>query len=228
MCGRYTITVTWEELVLRFLLDPRPAPYQPRYNAAPGQWIPAIVGGPDEGAGKPRRFGELRWGLVPSWAEDEAGAYRLINLRSETAANKPGFRRLLERKRCLIPADGFYEWKKEGRGKQPQRFVLRDGGLFGLAALYDIWMAPDGTKLSTCTILTTEANPLVAEVHDRMPVILNGEAEAVWLSREERNDRVLTGSLKTYPAEDMRYYPVDARVGKVQHDEPDCIEPISS
>ncbi|MCZ8512890.1 SOS response-associated peptidase [Paenibacillus filicis] len=227
MCGRFTITVSWDELVMRFLLDGRPGKYQPRYNIAPGQWIPAIIGGPGGSQAEERRFGELRWGLVPAWSKDESGAYRLINLRSETAADRPSFRRLLERKRCIVPADGFYEWKPAGRSKQPMRFTRKDGELFGMASLYDTWVADDGMKLSTCTILTVDANALVSEVHQRMPVILTREAERTWLDRSENHPKVLGDLLRVYPPEEMRYYPVDPRVGKVQNDDPGCIEPAA-
>ncbi|SCW27593.1 SOS response associated peptidase (SRAP) [Paenibacillus tianmuensis] len=114
MCGRYTVTVSFEELVLHFMLDRRPSAYQPRYNAAPGQWIPAMIGGAGDGA---NRLGELRWGLVPSWAQDDKSGAHMMNARAETAAEKPAFRNLLKRKRCLIPADGFYEWKRIGSQK---------------------------------------------------------------------------------------------------------------
>ncbi|AFC29845.1 hypothetical protein PM3016_2975 [Paenibacillus mucilaginosus 3016] len=228
MCGRFTITVTWEELLLRFMLDPRPGAYQPRYNVAPGQYIPAIIGGdPSFTGAAPNRFGALRWGLVPSWAQDDKSGARMINARSETAAEKPAFRTLLRRKRCLIPSDGFYEWKKEGSRKQPVRFVLREGEPFGMAALFDTWAAPDGAKLHTCTILTTAANPLVAEVHERMPVILEPEGERLWLDRSIQEERELLPLLRPYPAEAMRYYPVDPKVGRVQHEAPDCIEPLT-
>ncbi|MBU7315934.1 SOS response-associated peptidase [Paenibacillus oleatilyticus] len=224
MCGRYTVTVSFEELVLHFMLDRRPAPFQPRYNAAPGQWIPAIIGGAGDGV---NRLGELRWGLVPSWAQDDKSGARMMNARAETAAEKPAFRGLLKRKRCLIPADGFYEWKRIGSRKQPVRFVLADGGLFGMAALYDTWLAEDRTKLHTCTILTTAANELVAEVHERMPVILPREHESLWLNRTVQDERELLPVLQPYPAERMRYYEVDPKVGRVSYNEPDCIEPLA-
>jgi putative SOS response-associated peptidase YedK len=230
MCGRFTITVEWDELLLRFMLDRRPGKYQPRYNLAPGQAIPAIIGGiRDKGADQAaNRFGELQWGLVPSWSADAKGGFRMINARSETVAEKPAFRQLLERKRCLIPADGFYEWKTTGKSKQPYRFITRAGGLFAMAALYDTWASADGSKLHTCTILTTEANELVAEIHPRMPVILQPEAERFWLDRSVQAKGELLPLLAAYPAELMDRYEVDAKVGKVQWDEPECIQPLRS
>ncbi|MCG6197347.1 SOS response-associated peptidase, partial [Anoxybacillus sp. LAT_38] len=128
-----------------------------------------------------RRIGQLRWGLVPSWAWDEKIGSKMINARAETLREKPAFRRLFERKRCMIPADGFYEWKQMARGKQPMRITMRDGEPFAFAGLFDTWTAPDGHKLHTCTIITTRPNELVADIHDRMPVILRPEHESAWL-----------------------------------------------
>ena len=228
MCGRYTITVVWEDLVIRFMLDRRAGKFQPRYNVAPGQYIPAIIGGtPPDGEGPSHnRFGELKWGLVPSWASDERSGYRMMNARSETVAEKPAFRNLLKRKRCVIPADGFYEWKRTEEGKQPYRFTLRDGALFAMAALYDTWVSPSGEKLHTCTIVTTAANGLVSDVHDRMPVILTPRAEALWLDRLVQDERELVPLLAPYPAEAMRRYAVSPKVGNVRYDSPDCVEPV--
>jgi putative SOS response-associated peptidase YedK len=225
MCGRFTITVSWDELILRFLLDSRPGKYQPRYNAAPGQWIPAILG-TDRREASWNRIGELRWGLVPSWASDDRAGAKMLNIRSETVSEKPAFRRLLQRKRCLIPADGFYEWKGSGRQKQPYRFLLRSGEPFGMAALYDTWAASDGSKLHTCTILTTNANELVSEVHHRMPVILSPEGEKLWLDRDIQTSSELTSLLQPYASDRMRSYEVDSKVGSVRWDEPACIEPM--
>ncbi|CAG7611968.1 SOS response-associated protein YedK [Paenibacillus solanacearum] len=228
MCGRYTITVSWDELMLHFMLDRRMAKYAPRYNAAPGQWIPAIIGSDLDGAAPEQalgRLGELRWGLVPSWAKDDKSAARMINARSETAAEKPSFRTLLKSKRCIIPADGFYEWARIGEVKQPYRMTLKDGGLFGMAGLYDTWMTPDGEKLHTCTILTTAANELVSGIHERMPVILDREGVRTWLNRRIREERELMPLLAPYPASEMRMYEVSPKVGRVQYDEPDCVEP---
>ncbi|CAG7641637.1 SOS response-associated peptidase [Paenibacillus allorhizosphaerae] len=229
MCGRYTITVSWDELVLHFLLDRRSAKYAPRYNVAPGQWIPAIIGSIREGSELQQtlnRFGELRWGLVPSWAKDDKSAARMINARSESAGEKPSFRPLLKSKRCIIPADGFYEWSRSGATKQPFRITLQDGGLFGMAALYDTWLMPAGEKLHTCTILTTEANELIRGIHERMPVILDREGERLWLDRGIREERKLLPLLVPYPADKMRMYEVNPKVGRVQYDAPDCIEPL--
>ncbi|OXM88112.1 SOS response-associated peptidase [Paenibacillus rigui] len=231
MCGRYTITVTLEELMLRFLLGNAPVVggYVPRYNVAPGQWIPAILGDTPAAASQqpmPRRLGELRWGLVPSWSQEESSGGKPMNLRLETAQQKPAFRRMLERKRCIVPADGFFEWKTGGKQKQPVRFMLKDRSLFGMAALYDTWGMADGTKLHTCAILTTEPNEVVAKVHTRMPVILRHEDESVWLNRSMTSAEELLPLCKPYAAKEMISYEVDPVVGNVRNDGPECIAPL--
>jgi putative SOS response-associated peptidase YedK len=229
MCGRYTITVTMDELMVRFLFGGHGSKYGPRYNIAPGQWIPAIIGGTASGDPEQaalNRFGELRWGLVPHWSQEENSGGKPINLRIETAAQKPGFRKILERKRCLVPADGFYEWKTAGTKKQPVRFVMKDRSLFGMAALYDSWVMEDGSKLHSCAILTTEPNTIVAEVHSRMPVILRQEDESKWLDRGVTNAELLLSLCRPYNPEEMTSYEVDPRVGNVRNDDPECLEPL--
>ncbi|MFK7695306.1 SOS response-associated peptidase [Paenibacillus sp. HJGM_3] len=224
MCGRYTITVSLEELVVRFAMDRSSFPYyRPKYNVAPGQLITAIIHD-----GERNRAGELKWGLVPAWANDSKIGFTMINARSESLAQKPAFRTPLERKRCLIPADSFYEWKaaEGGSAKQPMRVMLKNGALFAMAGLYDTWVTPEGSKLSTCTIITTDANELVGGIHPRMPVIVRPEDEAAWLDRSNRDTNGLLQLLKPYPAEQMRAYPVNAKVGNVKNDTPECIEEI--
>ncbi|MEI7027486.1 SOS response-associated peptidase [Paenibacillus sp. y28] len=223
MCGRYTITVTMEELMLRYYIGEETGPYhRPRYNIAPGQSVPAIVG--HEGR---NRLGELRWGLVPHWAKEERLGTTLLNARAETLTEKPAYRRSFERRRCLIPADGFYEWKKAGSGKQPMRIVMKDNRLFSMAGLYDIWIAPDGKRLATCAIVTTTPNPLMAGIHDRMPVVLRQEDEPLWLDRSVQDTARLQKLLVPYPGGEMRAYPVAAAVGNVRNDGPECIRELS-
>ncbi len=223
MCGRYTITVTMEELIVRFFVEGAGVPYhRPKYNVAPGQMVLAIVSD-----GERNRIGELKWGLIPEWAKDERVGSKMLNARAETLAEKPAFRTLIGRKRCLIPADGFYEWRRDGARKQPLRIRLKGGGLFGMAGLYDTWLAPDGRKVSSCTVITTEPNALVAGIHDRMPVILRREDEALWLDRRERDWSRIRELLRPYPAEEMEAYPVSPLVGNVRHDSPACVEAIS-
>lgn len=222
MCGRYTITVSLEELLLLFSADQPNVPFHiPRYNVAPMQRVPAILND-----GERNRLGELRWGLVPVWAKDPKIGNQMINARSETITEKPAFRGLLTRKRCVIPADGFYEWKKEGSNKQPYRIVLRSRTVFGFAGLYDTWTGPNGEKISTCTIITTAPNELMADIHDRMPVILQRENEAVWLDRENQDKDFLQSLLRPYDASDMHAYPVGTAVGNVRNNSPELIEAI--
>jgi putative SOS response-associated peptidase YedK len=222
MCGRFTLVTDPEKLMQRFHLEEIPFDLQPRYNIAPGQMVPAII----TGNGK-RRIGQLRWGLVPSWANDEKIGYKMINARAETVTERPAFRTLFARKRCIIPADGFYEWKQTDRGKQPMRITMKSGELFAFAGLFDTWVAPDGRKVSTCTIITTRPNEVVADIHDRMPVILRPEDEDIWLDRETYDAELLLSLLAPYDAGQMRAYPVSAIVGNAKHDRPECIEEIA-
>jgi putative SOS response-associated peptidase YedK len=220
MCGRYTVTLTLEELILRYHTDiPTNKYHTPRYNVAPMQMVMTVVHD-----GQTNRLGEVRWGLVPSWAKDEKMASGMINARAETLLEKPAFRSLVARRRCLIPADGFYEWQKNGKAKQPMRIVLKDRQLFSMAALYDIWVKPDGSKLSTCSIITTAPNTLMEPIHNRMPVILRREDEQEWLDRNNQDVHELVSLLKPYDAEQMTAYPVSAIVGNVRNDSEACIQ----
>jgi putative SOS response-associated peptidase YedK len=166
MFGRFKFVTDPEKLIKRFLLDELLFELQPRYNIAPRQPITAILA--DGGC---RRIGQLRWGLVLSWAQDEKIGYKMINARVKTLQEKPTFRRLFKCKRCMIPADGFYEWKQMDRGKQPMRITMRNGEPFPLAGLFDTWTSSNGQKLHTCTIITTRPNDVVSDIHDPMPVI---------------------------------------------------------
>ncbi|HBS46890.1 MAG TPA: SOS response-associated peptidase [Paenibacillus sp.] len=220
MCGRYTITVTMEELMVRYFAnDSTIIHYAPKYNAAPMQQIPSVIN-----TGSSNKLGELRWGLVPSWAKDDKIGSKMINARAESLLEKPSFKRLLSSRRYIIPSDGFYEWKVQGSSKQPMRIVMRDGGIFSMAGLYDIWMDPEGNKLSTCTIITTTPNELMAEIHNRMPVILKPEDETEWLDRGNQDTTSLIKLLKPYDQQLMRAYPVSTAVGNVRNDAKELIE----
>ncbi|MFF2484493.1 SOS response-associated peptidase [Paenibacillus sp. NPDC058071] len=224
MCGRYTITVSLEELMIRYMIGAVSVPYhRPKYNVAPGQMILAVVND-----GKQNRLGELKWGLIPPWADNPKVGYSMLNARSETASTKPAFKTPLQRKRCLIPADGFYEWKNESgnQKKQPMRIVRKDRSLFSMAGLYETWIAADGTTVSSCTIMTTGANSLMEPIHDRMPVILHPEDEALWLDRRVQEPQALIQLFSPYASDELEAYPVTAAVGNVRYDEPDCINPI--
>lgn len=219
MCGRYTIIVTMEELMLRYLTElPTNRYHTPRYNVAPMQNIPAIIHD-----GEINRLGELRWGLVPSWASDDRIGSKMINARAETLLEKPSFKSLIRRKRAIIPADGFYEWKQNGGAKQPMRITLRDGAVFSMAALYDTWISSDGRKISTGTIITTTPNSLMTDIHNRMPVILRPEDEASWLNRGNNDIDHLMSLLQPYPADEMSAYPVSTLVSNVKNDTEQCI-----
>jgi putative SOS response-associated peptidase YedK len=223
MCGRFTLTVSEEEWTSFFYVQTVRLKFEPRYNIAPGQDIAAIIA---DGSGA-RRAGKLRWGLVPPWADSPKIGNRMINARAETIAEKRSFREPLLRRRCLIPADSFYEWRQTGRGKQPLRIMLRSRPLFAMAGIYETWTSPDGQTIHTCSIITTEANEWMSAIHDRMPVILPREAESHWLDRSIRSLSDLLPLLKPYPDADMQAYPVHPMVGHVANDSPACIEPYA-
>ncbi len=195
-----------------------------RYNIAPTQAVPVVRQDPKEPV---RRASLMRWGLVPYWAKDVNIGSRMINARAETAADKPAFREALDRRRCLIPADGFYEWKRNGKSKQPYCFELADREPFAFAGLWDCWLAPDGASLETCTILTTTPNQLLADIHDRMPTILPRDRYDLWLDPGLQDLAAAAEILKPFNAALMRCYPVSERVNNVANDGPDCSEPIT-
>ncbi len=219
MCGRFTLAAPAEQVATQFQLPETPA-LRPRYNIAPTQEVAAVRA--TEGG---RELAMLRWGLVPSWAKDPSIGARMINARAETAAEKPAFRTALRQRRCLIPADGFYEWQAREGGKQPFHIRLADGGLFALAGLYEHWKAPDGSWLSTCTILTTEANELMRPLHDRMPVIIAPEHYALWLAPGLRDVGPLQELLAPFPADQMAATPVSKAVNRVANDGPELLAP---
>jgi putative SOS response-associated peptidase YedK len=197
--------------------------WTPRYDIAPTQPIPVVRQNPKEPS---RELSLMRWGLIPSWAKDASGAARMINARSETAHTLPAFRDALISRRCLIPADGFYEWKRNGTSKQPYCFETSDGELFAFAGLWDGWKNAEGQWLRTCSILTTVPNAVTATVHDRMPVILDRESYDLWLDPGMTNAQVVTELLKPYDARMMRAYPVSSRVNHVGNDDEECSRPV--
>lgn len=209
MCGRFTITVPVQELVKRFKAN-APEKYNPRYNAAPMQNLPVILDS------EPGQIAMFRWGLIPHWAKEPKG---FINARSETAGEKPAFRDAFAKRRCLVLADGFYEWKKT-KPKIPYRFTMRDGGLFAFAGLWGEWQGESGI-LRTFTILTTNPNEIVKGLHDRMPVILKKQDEHKWL---EKPDKSVLGS---YPSDEMKSYRVSDMVNNIRNDSPEVIKTTS-
>jgi putative SOS response-associated peptidase YedK len=168
----------------------------------------------------------MRWGLIPYWAKDKSFGAKAINAVSETAAEKPAFKESMKKRRCLIPADGFYEWKKLGSKKQPYNIGMADDGLFAFAGLWDRWKSPEGKEILSCTILTTDANPLLKEIHDRMPVIIEKDDYDVWLDPGMTDPDKLTDLLKPFDARLMRVYPVSSTVSNVKNDGPECAEEV--
>lgn len=219
MCGRFTLTIPAAEWAALFDV---PIPdVEPRYNIAPSQEIAAVRTPPGEVP--PRELAWLEWGLVPRWAREPIG--RPINARSETVAVKPTFRDSFRDRRCLVVADGFYEWQKQGRFKQPYWIRLADERCFAFAALWDRWMRPGEQPLETCTILTTEANERLRPLHDRMPVILGPDEHEDWLRADTASDR-LRELMRPIPSDRIKYQAVSTRVNRPEHDDATCIEPV--
>ena len=221
MCGRYTLASPTERLAEEFGVDASSIELSPNYNVAPTQGVAAVL---EEGG--QRRLEVLRWGLIPPWADDPGIGSRMINARSETAPGKPSFRRAFRERRCLIPADGFYEWQRTNGAKQPYYIHMEDGRPFAFAGLWESWSKGGEGEVRTCTILTTGANALVGEVHDRMPVILAHDAYDVWLDPASERDE-LTGLLASYPEDEMEAYPVSRFVNSPSNNDPRCIEPAA-
>jgi putative SOS response-associated peptidase YedK len=220
MCGRFTLRAPAERVKREFRLEEAPS-VEARYNIAPTQSVLAVRRASDE-----REAVLLRWGLIPSWAKDGSMGAKLINARSETVEEKPSFREAFKRRRCIIPADGFYEWQRTGGRKQPYYFRLKDDRLFGFAGLWETWRTPDGESLATCSILTTEANEVLSTAHDRMPVILRPETYDLWLEDDERLQELRKELLRPYPASEMTAYPVSASVNSPQHQGEELVRPI--
>jgi putative SOS response-associated peptidase YedK len=219
MCGRFALATSGAQLATQFALAEAPQ-LAPRYNIAPTQSV-AIV----RAAATGRELVSLRWGLVPVWAKDPSIGSRMINARAETAAEKPAFRTALRQRRCLIPADGFYEWQAAPGGKQPFYFHMAEGASFALAGLWERWKSPEGAWLETCTILTTEANDLLRPFHDRMPVIVAPDDYARWLDPALREADAVRDLLAPYDPTVMAAHPVSREVNRVANDGPQLIAP---
>jgi putative SOS response-associated peptidase YedK len=177
--------------------------------------------------GPKRIFAKMRWGLIPYWAKDKSFGAKAINAVSETAAEKPAFKDSMKKRRCLILADGFYEWKKLCSKKQPYNIGMKDGGLFAFSGLWDRWKDPDGKVIESCTILTTEANPLLKDIHDRMPVVIEKEDYDLWLDPDMTDPVKLADLLKSFDSRKMRIYPVSSAVNSVKNDVPECAEEVT-
>jgi putative SOS response-associated peptidase YedK len=225
MCGRFTLRTAASAIAEQFELLGVPE-FGARFNIAPTQPVP-VIRMQQERTPQRRELVWLRWGLVPSWAKDPAIGNRLINARAESAAEKPAFRAAMRRRRCLIVADGFYEWQRAGRSKQPYLIRLRGDWPFAFAGLWEAWEAPDHAALETCTILTTAANDLVRPIHDRMPVILPASGYTTWLDPAIDDPRQLMPLLVPYASDEMEAQAVGDFVNSPAHYSPQCVEPMS-
>ncbi len=224
MCGRFSQSISATAIADAFRVAPIDIP--PHYNVAPSQTVAAVVRLPDAD----RQLQLLQWGLIPSWAKDPTIGYKTINARAETAAQKPSFRSAFRHRRCLIPADGFYEWQHAAdrkSNKQPYFISLQERQPFAFAGLYERWENPAGDILETCTILTTTANEIVSPIHDRMPVILAPDEYELWLEPGSKLDP-LQALLDPYPAAAMQVYPVSTLVNSPKHDSAECQQPLTA
>jgi putative SOS response-associated peptidase YedK len=222
MCGRFTLSQTAEAIYQTFHVNKIPD-VEAQYNIAPTQMVAAVLYNPESNQ---REFQKLRWGLIPSWAKDLGMGAKLINARAETAAEKPAFRSAFKHRRCLVVADGFYEWQtKEGK-KQPYYFHLQERKPFGFAGLWEQWRSPQGEEITSCTILTTKCNELLQPIHERMPVILQQQDYSLWLDPQVQTPEPLQQLLQPYPSEAMMAYPVSTVVNSPKHNSPDCIKPL--
>lgn len=224
MCGRFTLHTPAESVAELFDLPEVPN-WAPRYNIAPTQRVPVVSVGAEGGG---RSFRTLTWGLVPSWSRDPKMGARMINARGETVQSKPSFRAAFRQRRCLILADGFYEWKRIERGKQPYFISMGDGRPFALAGLWERWKPPDGEPLDTCTIITTQPNELLEPIHDRMPVILDASSYDEWMDPDHPDPERLGELLRPFSSQRMTAFPISKQVNSPSNDSPECIEPLAS
>lgn len=218
MCGRYSFAVEDELIRQRFGVSVRSAIYKARYNCAPTQEL-AVVTNDD-----PSSLVLFRWGLIPFWAKDPSVGNKLINAKAETVSDKPSFRNCFRRRRCLVPADGFYEWMK-GTPKIPYRIVLNDGSPFAMAGIWDSWNGRAGESIRSFSIITTTANEMMVPIHDRMPVILLPEHERVWL--DDNNEKTLQQLLRPFPPERLKAYAVSSLVNSPANDRPEIMDPVA-
>lgn len=223
MCGRFTQTASPETIAQQFHLASTPL-FKPRYNIAPSQQIATIRFTSDATT---RECVMLRWGLIPSWAKDNRIGNQCINAKGETVAEKPAFRSSFAKRRCLVIADGFYEWQQRGTHKQPMWIGLKDRQPFAFAGLWARWEPSEAPPVESCTIITTEPNELLAPIHNRMPVILDSAVYDQWLDPSFKNTEYLKSLLHPFPTEQMQAYPVSTVVNRPGHDVPECLEPVA-
>ncbi|MFH1560246.1 MAG: SOS response-associated peptidase [Chloroflexota bacterium] len=218
MCGRYSLAIDMEDLENRFTFEGEGLPRQARFNIAPTQGVLTVT---NDGSRNHAQF--MKWGLIPFWAKDPSIGNRMINARAETVEGRPMFRQAFQKHRCLVLADGFYEWMKVGKGRVPMRIILKSGEPFGFAGLWETWNSPEGVLVHSCTIITTTANAVMEPIHNRMPAILPREAENLWLAPGEPRASELKELLVPYSASDMEAYQVSALVNSPGNDMPDVM-----
>jgi putative SOS response-associated peptidase YedK len=223
MCGRYKLSRRKQIIEEHFDSVSGEQDWSPRFNIAPTQSVAVVRQNPKEPV---RELSLMRWGLIPSWAKDSSGAASRINARAETASTKPAFREAMKSRRCLIPADAFYEWARAGKTKQPYCFEVNEGKLFAFAGIWDRWKDAGGNWVKTCSILTTTPNAVTAAVHDRMPAILDPDSYELWLDPGMTNVAAASELLKPFDARLMRCYPVSTRVNHVANDDAACSAPV--
>ena len=220
MCGRYSLIADIGELQERFDFDGSELTHVPRYNITPTQMALAVTNGSG------RRGSYMRWGLIPSWAKCASAGNRMINARAETLAERHSFRTAFQRRRCLVLADGFYEWQRKGSGKRPMWIAMASGEPFAFAGLWDAWRDPKGEVVRSCAIIATAANESLSPIHDRMPVILPRELEPLWLDHDLQDYAALAGILTPYITDDMEAYEVSSLVNSPANDGPELIVPV--
>ena len=217
MCGRFSVATDQRALEDRFSFTGGSIKFAPSFNVAPTDSVLTITA---------KRPENMRWGLIPHWAKDPSIGSRMINAKAESVAEKPSFRAAFRKRRCLIVADGYYEWRKIGSRRQPFRIVLKSGEPFGFAGIWESWWPKEGERIRSCAVITTQANGVVEPIHDRMPVILPRSVESMWLDPDIDDPAVLSSLLDSVPAEEMEAYEVSTLVNSVANNVPECIEPV--
>ncbi|OLS40358.1 SOS response-associated peptidase [Bacillus sp. MRMR6] len=224
MCGRFTLTASVDELVDRFDIEffLQQEQYAPSYNIAPSQSVLSVIND-----GEQNKMGFLRWGLIPAWAKDPSIGFKMINARAETLHEKPSFRNAFQKRRCLIVADSFYEWKKlDDKTKTPMRITLKTDQLFAMAGLWEKWISPEGASIYSCSVITTNANDFIKDIHDRMPVILKPEDEKLWLNPQLTNKTALNSLLKPLEPKLMDAHEVSSLVNSPRNNSIELIQKI--